>query len=244
MCIIFSIEGNIGSGKSTLVRKLNKYLKGKYQGKKVIYLAEPVNTWNTITDSKGNTILAKFYENQHKYAFSFQMMAYISRLSPLKSTIRENPNSIIITERSVWTDRNVFAKMLYDEYKIEEINYQIYNKWFDEFVNDVPLSGIIYVKTDPTKCLERVLIRNREGETIPLEYLEMCSAYHQIWLVKTKKTVLQLNGNIEFINEIPVEWIQQIEAFINEKINSSYDSNKNELSNEELNSIIASTHGV
>jgi deoxyadenosine/deoxycytidine kinase len=203
MCIIFSIEGNIGSGKSTLVRKLNKYLKDKYQGKKVIYLAEPVNTWNTIKDSKGNTILAKFYENQHKYAFSFQMMA-----------------------------------------KIEEINYQIYNKWFDEFVNDVPLSGIIYVKTDPTKCLERVLIRNREGETIPLEYLEMCSAYHQIWLTKTKKTVLQLNGNIEFINEIPMEWIQQIEAFINEKINSSYDSNKNELSNEELNSILASTHGV
>jgi len=34
--------------------------------------------------------LEKFYENNEKYAFQFQMMAYISRLSIMKSAIKKN----------------------------------------------------------------------------------------------------------------------------------------------------------
>ena len=37
MSIIFSIEGNIGSGKSTLVRKLKDYIAEKLNGRKIIY---------------------------------------------------------------------------------------------------------------------------------------------------------------------------------------------------------------
>ena len=35
--------------------------------------------------------------------------------------------------------KNVFAKMLYDDKKIEMVNYDIYNRWFDEFVKKYPL---------------------------------------------------------------------------------------------------------
>ncbi|GAH14460.1 unnamed protein product, partial [marine sediment metagenome] len=31
--------------------------------------------------------------------------------------------------------------MLYDEGKIEEVNYQIYLKWFNEFIEDIPITG-------------------------------------------------------------------------------------------------------
>ena len=37
-----------------------------------------------ITDENGITILEKFYENPTKYGFSFQIMAYISRLNIMK----------------------------------------------------------------------------------------------------------------------------------------------------------------
>ena len=47
---------------------------------------------------------------QKNNAFPFQMMAYISRLSLLKNAIRENPDSIIICERCLQTDKYVFAK--------------------------------------------------------------------------------------------------------------------------------------
>ena len=57
-------------------------------------------------------------------------MAYISRLAILKKAVDENPGAIIVTERSLYTDRYVFAKMLYDSGNIEEVDYLIYMKWF------------------------------------------------------------------------------------------------------------------
>ena len=71
---IISIEGNIGSGKSTLLENL----KEKYKDdNKMVFLDEPVKLWNNIKDKNGMTMLEKFYSDQDKYSFSFQMMAYI-----------------------------------------------------------------------------------------------------------------------------------------------------------------------
>ena len=65
---IFSIEGNIGSGKSTIIERL----KERYP--QFIYLPEPVDEWNKIKDNSGVTILEKFYNDKKRYSFSFQMM--------------------------------------------------------------------------------------------------------------------------------------------------------------------------
>jgi len=197
MTHIFSIEGNIGSGKSTLVKELQKSVPNILD-KKVVYVQEPVNEWSKIKDKKGETILEKFYADQHKYAFSFQMMAYISRLALLRNVVRENPDAIIITERSVFTDRKVFAKMLYDEGKIEDVDYQIYLKWFDEFIEEIPITGLIYVTTTPEKSKQRVDLRARVGESIPLPYLQRCHDYHESWIKNIKKQVCLFNGNVDF----------------------------------------------
>ena len=147
MARIYSIEGNIGSGKSTLIALLEKEKKiSQYFLDNINYLSEPVDIWATIKDNDDITILEKFYKNQSKYAFSFQMMAYISRIAQLRNAIVRNPYGIFITERSVYTDKNVFAKMLYDDNKIHTIDYQIYLKWFDEFLEDVQQTGIIYLQ--------------------------------------------------------------------------------------------------
>ena len=201
MTYIFSIEGNIGSGKSTLVKELKKSVPNILD-KKVVYVQEPVNEWSKIKDKKGETILEKFYANQHKYAFSFQMMAYISRLALLRNIVRENPDAIIITERSVFTDREVFAKMLYDEGKIEDVDYQIYLKWFDEFIEEIPVTGLIYVTTTPEKSKERVDLRARAGESIPLSYLQRCHNYHESWIKNINKQVCLFNGNVDFKDKL------------------------------------------
>ena len=185
---LFSIEGNIGSGKSTVIEKLND-IPG------AVFLPEPVDIWNEIKDTNGVTILEKYYADNERYAFSFQMMAYISRLTQ----IRNNSNcEILITERSVLTDYNVFAKMLYDSGKIEHIEYSIYLKWFNEFSESV-LHGIIYVQTNPETCLKRIEKRNRKGEeSIPLTYLEDCHRYHEEWINNTAiPMVLCLDGQVE-----------------------------------------------
>ena len=104
------------------------------------------------------------------------MMAYITRIHQLKEILKKESNTIIICERSVFTDKEIFAKMLHDDEKIEDIEYNIYCKWFYEFVKDIPVAGFLReVKTNPEKCEKRVIHRNRKGESIPLTYLENLS---------------------------------------------------------------------
>lgn len=211
---IFTIDGNIGSGKSTLIKLMKTQYK-KFNNYTIHYLPEPVDIWESIKDKNGKNTIENYYENQTKYAFPFQMMAYISRVHQLKELMKTcNNNSIIICERSVYTDKNVFAKMLYKNGTMNEIEIQIYLKWFDEFVKDFPFSGIIYIATQPEKSLERVNIRNRKGEEIPLSYLKSCHDYHEEWLNSSEIPVLKLNGNTEFIKQIPDTWDLAIQTFI------------------------------
>jgi thymidylate kinase len=211
---IVSIEGNIGSGKSTLLSHLKELFKDDSD---VIFVDEPVEAWEQIKDRQGNTMLQKFYKDKEKYAFSFQMMAYISRLALLKKALEENPSAIIITERSLQTDKFVFAKMLYDMDKIEDVNYQIYETWFETFLADCQLGKIIYVKTDPSICLERIKQRSRNGEsTISLDYLEKCHVYHENMMESNKEIPrLELDGNQD-ISIVLEMWKQRIQAFLEE----------------------------
>lgn len=190
---IISIEGNIGSGKSTVVNALKESYK---ESNEIYFLEEPVSEWENIKDSSNINIIEKFYANQEKYSFAFQMMAYISRLAMLKRAIKECKEKnykIIVCERSLQTDKYVFCKMLYDSNKIESVEYQIYFKWFDEFINDFPNITFIYIKTTPDIAHQRVLERNRKGETIHLDYLKMCSDYHDTWLNKPDNNIIDGN---------------------------------------------------
>ena len=214
---IITIEGNIGSGKSTLLEILSK----KYDSdNRIIFLKEPVDEWEKIRDSNGLSMLQKFYEDQKKYSFSFQMMAYITRLALMKRAIEDNLEaSIFVTERSLYTDKHVFAKMLHDMNNIEDVNYQIYTTWFDTFARDYQVESVIYVKTDPDICYKRIKERSRTGEDeIPLDYLTKCHTYHETMIDKdfSKIFVLALNGNENIKKDASIieNWIKSIEDYI------------------------------
>jgi len=214
---IISIDGNIGSGKSTLLQTLKeKYI--NYTD--IVFLREPVEQWEEIKDKDGNTMLHKFYNNQSKYSFAFQMMAYISRLSILRETIRNHnhiDNLIIITERSLYTDKYVFAKMLYDQDMIEDVTYQIYLKWFNEFADDYPIDSIIYIKTNPIICHERINKRSRIGEDIiPLSYLQDCHNYHEHFIDNFDCKTIIIDGDVNILKQPNIidEWINVINQCI------------------------------
>ena len=241
--LLFSIEGNIGSGKSTFIKNLKKIdFSNRITGMscltaireppwKVIYLSEPVDEWTDIKDEGGETILEKFYKDQNRYSFSFQMMAYISRINQLMETIerlkreneraekamKEKENYIIITERSVYTDKNVFAKMLRDDGKIESVEYQIYLKWFDIFTRNVKYNGNIYLQTDTKVCEERIKKRNRPGENMSFEYLNNCNLYHNKWLLSDeyREKILRINGNEDYDEKLPEKWLDETIKYIN-----------------------------
>lgn len=185
--IIISIEGNIGTGKSTILENLEQHLHANSQHGEIIFLKEPVDIWESIKDEQGHTVLEKFYGDQRRYAFTFQVMAYISRLTMLKRAIKENPDcKVIIIERSLSADKNIFMQMLHDDGKADKMEYDIYNKWYSEFIDEYRVNAMIYLDTAPTICAERINKRHRNGEGgIPVSYLERCRDYHTKWLVDT-----------------------------------------------------------
>ena len=185
---IISIEGNIGSGKSTILASLKSHFSkpaNEHPDYNIVFLPEPLNDWNKIIDNKGVPMLKKFYGDKKKYSFPFQMMAYISRLALLKKTfesktLNSKKRTIIITERCLYTDKHIFAKMLFDDGEIEDVNYQIYLQWFETFSKDYPIQKLLYVNANAKTCLERIKKRGREGEDgISISYLQNCNYYHE-----------------------------------------------------------------
>ena len=224
--LILSIDGNIGSGKSTLYADLQTYYANNTD---ICFVPEPVDEWKSIVDHEGTPILTNLYKDTPKYAFRFQMMAYISRLHLLRQKIKENKYKIIISERCVQTDKNVFAQMLFDDGMIDHDEFQIYLNWFDEFLDDIVLGGIVYVRAEPDVCDSRVKIRAREGETIPLEYLTKCHNYHEEWLNNITTSKLVINANVDTTlpenKYIRQEWIDQINEWIHNDFNTQTDNN-------------------
>lgn len=226
--IIVSIEGNIGSGKTTIIENLQKYYNLQLENddkESIIFLREPVDIWKTISDKNGENILEKFYNNTQKFSFAFQVMAYSTRTAKLADTIKNNPNcKIIICERSLEADNNVFAKMLKDSNNMEEVEYQIYEHFYNTRKQDMNLDAVIYIDASPNVCLQRVKKRNRDGEDgISYEYLKTCKDYHDNWLLnnKTNVEVFRIDTDKDAVydlkneDEIGYKWMKSIQSFIN-----------------------------
>lgn len=236
--IIISIEGNIGAGKTTIVEKLqNKYI----DNNKIVFLKEPVGIWESISNNNGTTILEKFYENPSKYSFAFQVMAFATRSSTIKNAIKQNPKcEIIICERSLEADNNIFAKMLKDDKKMEDVEYKIYELFYNNCKDDINLNGVIYIDSSPDVCLQRINKRNRNGENdIAFEYLQKCQEYHDNWLVNKEKNnfpVIRIDTNEDVLydendpNDKGILWIKSIITFIDEINNSKQISPNKKLS--------------
>jgi deoxyadenosine/deoxycytidine kinase len=210
--IVISIDGNIGSSKSTFLEFLRTNCPEEY-----VFVDEPLNKWDQIQDANGQTILQKFYSDQSKYGFPFQTMALVSRLIAIRDAISANPGKVIISERSLYTDKLVFAKMLFEGGIIEDVNYQIYLSCFDAFISQCPVNAVVYIRTDAKVCRHRITKRLREGEQgIPLDYLENCEKYHDDMMVVMEKPTLVLNGNID-LNDQPdllSGWSEKIREFV------------------------------
>jgi deoxyadenosine/deoxycytidine kinase len=92
--------------------------------------------------------------------------------------------------------------MLYDVGDISHDEFQIYNLWFDEFLVDVPLSGIVYINASPDVCIERIGKRARAGETIQADYIQRCHQYHEDWIRSKSCELLELSAD-EDMNNMP-----------------------------------------
>lgn len=204
---IISLDGNIGAGKSTLLQKLGTafpYIK---------VVPEPVDTWTKLKNMDGRNLLELFYEDKRRWAYTFQNAAILSRLKMIKEAVNNAlPGQIIVTERSVLTDRFVFAQMLKDKGEIDPLEWDLYEMWYNTFASELPMAGIIYITTGVATSSERIKKRGRGGEgSIPDAYLTDLADQHDLWLSETDLPVLRISTEAT----IPIELtLSQIRGFL------------------------------
>jgi deoxyadenosine/deoxycytidine kinase len=208
-----SIEANIGVGKSTFLENISKYYNDEFNT-----ITEPLDDWLHKFSDVDNNILGLLYENQDRWAYTFQHNAFLTRVQKVENEY--DPKKINITERSVLSDYNVFAKMLKDDKKLNEIEWKIYINWMEFLLSkfDVKPNLIVYLKLDPEVAFERIKKRHRDEEsTIPFEYIKRLHEYHENWImneVDIPIVVLDASKDFKNNNKVLDEFVKIIKTNI------------------------------
>lgn len=167
MKIVF--DGNIGCGKSRLI---NNILSNNSIN--IPIYNEPLHDWHEW--------LGLFYSDMEKHAFGFQMRVLKSHLD--KKTIEQG-----LFERSPLSCQKVFGKLLYEDKKMTELEWNLTNEFNEDYgwLPDI----VVYLKCPPNICYQRISKRNRDGEeTISLDYLQKVNEkYEQLYNSEISKKV-------------------------------------------------------
>lgn len=179
--MLVTIEGNIGVGKTTFLQQIEA-------NKDIVVLYEPVDEWIKFKDNKsGKSLFELYYNDKSKYSFLFQMMALQTRFENLVkcNNVEEHSDKIVVCERSILTDYNIFAKSMNEEGVLSDLELEIYRKChsFMMEICKVKVDKMIYLRASPETCLQRVNKRNRVGEdNIDISFLRDLHNAHDTWL--------------------------------------------------------------
>ena len=188
-CII--VEGNIGAGKTTFLKIVEKYL-----NLQIVY--EPLDKWQNVNGTEN--LLAQFYQDTSRWAYTFQTYAFVTRVLAQEESAKNNPYAVQLLERSVYSDRYCFARNCFEMGTMTALEWKLYQEWFSWLVESytVKPDGFIYLQTDPKVCKQRIIARaRRDDEDVPLEYLEKLHQKHEEWLVHKI-------GVMPYLKETPV----------------------------------------
>lgn len=188
---MYFVEGNIGCGKSSFLRELEKL--------HVPILQEPVDVWARTRNENGKNILEEFYSDPTRNAYLFQSIAFRSRVDAMSKLTQ--PKTVV--ERSVFTDRNIFAATARADGHMSNIEWDDYVKWFDWVIDKCPKpEKFVYLRAEPETCMERIGHRARSGEsTITLEYIQKLHERHDTWLLN-EPNVLVIDATEPLENSI------------------------------------------
>ena len=206
---IFSIEGNIGSGKTTIIHHLQRLYKD------VLLVEEPVKDWQNL---EGENLLKKKNEDLNRWGYSFEAYVLITKMNEL-TKIADSDKKIVLIERCMLTDKAFFDVNVQNGFStpMEEAMFQNLFEFLSR--NIYPkLSGIIYLDTPVEECIKRMEERGRKEEkSINADYLTQLDQHFKQVVNESGIPTLYLNGKYDLKTDLPkIE--KQLSDFVKEHI--------------------------
>ncbi len=149
-----TIEGNIGIGKTSLVKKLAKDMEAKL----------------ILERFADNPFLSKFYQNPKRYSFPLEMSFLADRFKQLK----ENRAQLALFSSGVITDYNSYKSLIFAQNTLEEDEFKLYRSLFFIMFNELPVPDLyVYLHASPAHLMNQIKKRGRDYERkIEVTYLE------------------------------------------------------------------------
>jgi deoxyadenosine/deoxycytidine kinase len=198
------ISGNIGVGKTTLSEKISKKFNWELQ----------------LEEVKDNPYLDDFYKSMKDWSFHLQIFFLNSRFNQIQK-ISES-NNVVIQDRSIYEDYEVFTKTLYDSGVLMEREFNNYKRLYNtilKYINEPDL--LIYLRNlNIDKIISNIDKRSRKFEkSIDKEYLKKLNIYYENWIKKhPQEKILTIDLSEDDFMEDP-KFLKKIYSMIEKKIN-------------------------
>lgn len=160
------VAGNIGAGKSTLVKLLSERLDYRPY-------YEPVAE---------NPYLEDFYRDMPSWAFHSQVFFLSYRVRSHRA-LMDDPHSVV-QDRSLYEDAEVFARNLHERGTMSERDWSAYNGLYRTMTGLLPAPDlVIYIKASVQTLMSRIALRGRGFEaSITEEYLSGLNRLYESWI--------------------------------------------------------------
>jgi deoxyadenosine/deoxycytidine kinase len=218
---IFSIEGNIGSGKTTIIHHLQEIY-----GDQVVLVEEPVKDWQNL---KGENLLKKKNDDLNRWGYSFEAYVLITKMNELTKEAFSD-KKIILIERCMLTDK-VFFDLNVENGFSNPMEEAMFKNLYEFLSNNVypKLSGIIYLDTPVEECINRMIKRGRKAEkSLTKEYLTQLDDNFKKVIKESGIPYLKLNGVYDLKNDLS-KVQQELMNFIQSNMNDEVVPNNNEM---------------
>lgn len=176
------IEGNIGSGKTSLVELLSN----KYGGRSV------------LEGFADNPFLPKFYEDPNRYAFAVEMSFLSDRYHQLNSELRQHS----LFNKNTFSDYSLSKSLIFASSNLEKEEFDLFQKMYQVMMSNLPKPDLlVYLHRDVSELQKNILKRGREYElNISDEYLhKIQESYFQFLKQQNLKMLIIDLNKVDFL---------------------------------------------
>jgi deoxyguanosine kinase len=179
-----AIEGVIGSGKTSLAKKISEKLKA-----------------NVILEQfEQNPFLDKFYLDRKRYAFQTQMFFLINRFKQQQQLNQENLFSEFLVADYIFDKDKIFAYL-----NLEGEELKLYETVFPLLYRDLRKPDlVIFLQSSVDRLMHNIKRRNRRIErNITKSYIEELSEAYNNYFFRYNNTPLLIvnTSEIDFVND-------------------------------------------
>jgi deoxyguanosine kinase len=180
-----TVEGNIGSGKTSLATKLAQDLNGSL----------------VLEQFADNPFLPQFYENPQRYAFALELFFMAERFQQLK----ESTSSQTLFSQLTVSDYLFIKSLLFARVTLNEEEYKLYQRLFNIIYSNLPEPELlVYLHCEVPQLLKNIAKRGRDYEQkIPGSYLsQIQDTYFSYLKSNTHLRIVVLDvTQFDFVND-------------------------------------------